>query len=176
MGYNNIFLSGGNGDPLLSGQNFLSPNIDEQISQLDEMKKRLEAYKQNRPPMPVQGQPQQQQPNQTPVWDEIDKITSEMPDREFALMNDNEEFQQSQQRLMGILQREYMLLMRPIVESTKDGKDALDQHLTLVKRLRKTASEEAGRDLELFKEYTENYSDMPYAEFLKMKKGGGKKK
>ena len=75
---------------------------------------------------------------------------------------------------MSILQREYMRVMRPIVENTKDGKEVLDKHLLLVKKLKKSAADEANKNLELFNEYTEKYSEMPYAEFLKMKREGAR--
>lgn len=112
------------------------------------------------------------QPRQshTPVWDEIDKIVSDMSDREIEYLNGNGEFQQSNQRVMAILQREQLRIMRPIVEGCKDGKEALDNHLALVKKLRKEAANESDKAMDLFKEYTENYPDMPYAEFLKMKR------
>ena len=60
--------------------------------------------------------------------------------------------------------------MRPIVEGTKDGKEALESHLNLVKRLKKDAANENNKTMDLFKEYTENYPDMSYSEFLKMKR------
>lgn len=168
----NFFLNSGP-DPLLGMQSYQTPSIDEKMEQLKVAYQQMEAQKQAM----IQ---QQQQPNvqksQSPVWDEIDKITTELTEREFEIMSSNEEFQQSQQKIMAFLQREQMRMMRPVVEGTKDGKDALDQHLTLVKRLKKSATEESNRNLELFNEYTQKYSDMPYAEFLKMKKGGGEKK
>lgn len=170
---NNIFL-GGSPDPLLGGQGYQVPNIDDKMSQLKEAYDQLAIQRQG--VMQQQNGARQPQQTQSPTWDEIDKITSEMTDREFEIMSDNDEFKQSQQRIMEILQREQMRIMRPIVEGCKDGKDALENHFTLVKRLKKSAAEEANRNLELFNEYTEKYPDMPYAEFLKMKKGGGKKK
>lgn len=170
---NNIFL-GGSPDPLLAGQGYQIPNIDDKMNQLKEAYEQLAIQRQG--VMQQQQSAGKQQQSQSPMWDEIDKITTDMTDREFEIMSGNEEFQQSQQRIMEILQREQMRIMRPIVEASKDGKDALENHYTLVKRLKKSASEEANRNLELFNEYTEKYSDMPYAEFLKMKKVGGKKK
>ena len=170
---NNIFLRG-SADPLLGPQGYQIPNIDDKLEQLKTAYEQLSIQKQNVvQQQQTAGRPQQ---SQSPVWDEVDKITAEMTDREFEIMSENEEFKQSQQRIMEVLQREQMRIMRPIVENCKDGKDALENHFTLVKRLKKSAAEEANRNLELFNEYTEKYPDMPYAEFLKMKKGGGKKK
>jgi len=70
-----------------------------------------------------------------------------------------------------VLQREYMRIMRPTVEQTKDGKDALDKHLTLLKRLVKTAKDEADKKTQLMDEYMTKYSHLTWQEFAKMKKG-----
>ena len=66
---------------------------------------------------------------------------------------------------------------RTVCPLARQGKDALEKHLTLIKRLKKSAEAEVSKELEDFKEYTEKYSDMPYAEYQKMKnsKKGGKK-
>ena len=93
-----------------------------------------------------------------------------MSDNEIEYLNSNGEFAKSNQVVMGILQREQLRMMRPIVEGTKDGKEALENHLALVKRLKKEAANESDKAMNLFKEYTEGYSDMPYSEFLKMKR------
>lgn len=69
-----------------------------------------------------------------------------------------------------------MRLMRPIVEGTQDGKAALENHLALIRQLKKKATKEADRNMELFNEYTQHYSDMTYSEFLQMKNGAAKEK
>lgn len=164
---NNIFLGGA--DPLLDmGKGYQSRNLDDEIARMSQMQQMLEQKKmemeQARTQMAV---PQQ---SRTPVWDEIDKIIGEMSDREVGYLNGSSEFAESNQKVLAILQREQLRMMRPIVESTKDGKEALESHLDLVKRLRKEAANESNKAMDLFKEYTENYPDMSYSEFLKMKR------
>lgn len=106
---------------------------------------------------------------QTPVWDEIDGIERGMTDAEHAYLSANSEYQESAAAIQAILQREYLRIMRPVVENTKDGKDALEKHLTLVKRLRKSAKDEAGKRYALMDEYMSGYRQMTFDEFLKMK-------
>lgn len=164
---NNIFLGGA--DPLLDmGKGYQGRNLDDEIARMSQMQQMLEQKKmemeQTRTQMAV---PQQ---SRTPVWDEIDKIIGEMSDREVEYLNGSSEFAESNQKVLAILQREQLRMMRPIVESTKDGKEALESHLDLVKRLRKEAANESNKAMDLFKEYTENYPDMSYSEFLKMKR------
>lgn len=156
-----------NFDPLLGEQpTYNIPQLEEEQKKLSE---RLEQLKRGR--MATAQQPQ------APVWDEIDSIVAGMSDQELDLMNSNEEYQESSATVQAILQREYLRIMRPIVEATKDGKDALDRHLTLIKRLRKSAREAVNRKYSLMDEYLERYSNMPFDEFMKMKreqKGGPK--
>ena len=129
--------------------------------QLDQKKMEIENAKLN------MAQPAQ---SKTPIWDEIDKIVGEMSDSEIEFVNSNADFANSNQIVMAILQREQLRMMRPLVENTKDGKEALENHLALVKRLKKEAANESDKAMNMFKEYTEKYSDMPYSEFLKMKR------
>lgn len=167
----NVFLGGA--DPLLGGSAVSSPiDYDQRIAELQQMQQRLEAQRQQQRSQVVNGQSQ----SQAPIWDEIEKLTAELSDREFAIVSQDEEFQQSQQTIMAILQREQMRLMRPIVEGTQDGKAALENHLALIRQLKKKATKEADRNMELFNEYTQHYSDMTYSEFLKMKNGNNPKK
>lgn len=161
----NVFL-GGTSDPLLRGSVVTPIDYDQQIAELEQMKQKLESQRQQ-----VHSTPQQRQQTQSPIWDEIEKLTADFSDREFAIVNQDDEFQQSQNNIMAIMQREYMRMMRPIVEGTKDGKEALENHLALIKQLKKKAAKEADRNMELFNEYTQNYSDMTYSDFLKMKSG-----
>lgn len=165
----NVFL-GGTPDPLLGGSAVTPIDYDQRIAELQQMQQRLEAQKQQQMQQRQQiasGSPQ----SQAPIWDEIEKLTADFSDREFAIVNQDDEFQQSQQAILSILQREQMRMMRPIVECTKDGKEALENHLALIKRLKKKAAKEADRNMELFNEYTQHYSDMTFADFIKMKNG-----
>lgn len=152
-------------DPLLFTQPY-SPQPDP-MAQLEEEKRKLE----DKMAMLRQTGPQQQVRPQAPVWDEIDTIVSGLSDQELQFLNSNQEFQESSANVQAILQREYLRIMRPVVEATKDGKQALENHLTLIKRLRNYARDEVNKKYSLFDEYMGKYSDMSFAEFMEMKKG-----
>lgn len=157
-----------NFDPLLGEQpTYNLPQLEEEQKRIAE---KLEQLKRSRVQHPAATA-------QAPVWDEIDSIVSGMSDQELEMMNSNEEYRESSSAVQAILQREYLRIMRPIVEATKDGKDALDKHLTLIKRLRKSAREAVNRKYSLMDEYLDRYSHMPFDEFMKMKreKKGGQK-
>ena len=156
---NNIFLGS---DPLLSVNQ--TQNYDAQIAELQRMQQMLEQQKQNIS-MPIQ-QPQQQ--SSAPVWDDIEKLTAELSDKEFDYINNNEEFAKSQQAIAEALQAEYMRMMRPIVE--RNHRALLDEHLVLLRRLKKDASKEIDKQMELLQEYVTKHPDIPFAEFLKTKR------
>lgn len=159
MGGNNIL------DPLLGGN--YGGNYAAQIEELNRIQQNLEQRKQ------VFQQMNQPPKSQSPTWDEIDRVTGAMSEKEFEIMAQNAEFQESQKAIDAITQVVLMKALRPMVEQTKEGKDALDYHLTLVNRLKKAATKEADAEMADWKEYREKYSHMTYDDYLKQK--GGKK-
>lgn len=143
----------------------------QQLAALDqELTNRLTALRQQQ----INLQPQ---PTRTPVWDEIDKLTDALTDGQRAFLNANDEWRESSDRVAAILNREYLRIMRPVVEQTKDGRDALDRHLTLLKRLKKTALQEEEERAAMMNDYMANHSDQTWAEYMAMrnKRKGGRK-
>lgn len=147
-----------NFDPLLAGErNYNLPQLEEEQKRLSA---KIEQFKEYRLP----------QSPQSPVWDEIDSIVAGMSEQELQYINSNDEFRDSSDNITSILNREYLRIMRPIVEATKDGKNALETHLTLLKRLRKVARDEVNRKYSIMDEYLETSSDIPFDEFIKAKR------
>ena len=151
---NNIFLGS---DPLLT-----SATYDNRLAELQQMQQALEQQKQQLMQRP------QENVSQSPVWDEIERLTAELTDKEFAFISENEEFVKSQNKIAEALQAEYMRTMRPMVERSHKG--LLDEHLVLLRRLKKDASKEIDKQMELLQEYVTKHPDIPFAEFLKTKR------
>lgn len=151
---NNIFLGS---DPLLT-----SANYDNRLAELQQMQQALEQQKQQLMQRP------QENVSQSPVWDEIERLTAELTDKEFAFISENEEFVKSQNKIAEALQAEYMRMMRPMVERSHKG--LLDEHLVLLRRLKKDASKEIDKQMDLLQEYVTKHPDIPFAEFLKTKR------
>lgn len=156
----NIFI---NNDPLLGSRDY-SSDIAMMEKELEMRQAKLAQYKQQ---MMQQQQPQQ---SQTPVWDEIDSIVQGMTEKEYQIVTSNEEWVESNSKIMGLIQAAQLQMLRPIIEQSKEGKDALDHHLTITKRVKKSASMEVDSELNDFQEYKAHYSHMSYNDYLNMKR------
>lgn len=161
-----------NKDPLL-GQGL---DLAGQFQELETAQKVLEQKKQALAQM-IQQQPAAPQgtaPSGTPIWDEIDAITDSMTAAEFTAMAENTDYQKSLQALNEYVAAVQLQMLRPHIEKTEQGRKLLEQHLTNVKFLRKAAADNVEKQMADFADYTQNYSHLSWAEYLKTK--GGKKK
>ena len=134
----NVFLN--NNDPTLHGTNF-AKSIEEQMNNLRQLEAQFQQYQ--------QSQPQ----NSAPIWTEIDSIVDSLTDDEKQLLADNDEFIESNNAVLAVIQQEYMRIMKPIVEGSAQGHEALQNHLSIVKRLAKKAKEQSAAELKEFREY-----------------------
>jgi len=162
-------------DPLLGGSRDYSSQLQSIEQMQQELEQRKTAITQARQQM-QQQQTQQPQQSRTPVWDEIDSICQAMSEKEFAIVSESEEFRESNEFIASLIQQAQLEMLRPVIEASTQGKDALERHLTLVKRLRKSAAKEVDDELNDFKEYREKFAHMPYEEYLKMKREQSKTK
>lgn len=155
-------------DPLLGG----TPDYATKLRELEAKQRMLEEHKKQAAQFYAQTDAGVvPQVSQTPIWDEVDTITGNMSESEFAEMQSNPEYQASLKELMNFVGAMQLQAIRPMVEQSKEGKTILEQHLATVKVIRKSASAKVDKQLTLFKEYTEKYSNMTYDEFLKTKGG-----
>lgn len=148
-------------DPLLG--NTQQPTLDTQLNEWAQKFAELQKQKNN-----FNLQPQQ---SKTPLWDEIDKITDSLTETQKNYLNQNKAYVESYQEIANMLQREYLRITRPMVEQTKDGKEALEKHLTLIRRLRKNAMQAEEEKTALWNEYINNYSNMTFNDYMVKIKG-----
>lgn len=149
-------------DPLLGSQQNQT-SMDAQIN--DWAQKIVELQKQRGA---INMQPQQ---SKTPLWDEIDKVTDSLTEAQKNYLNQNQDYVESYQEVANMLQREYLRVTRPMVEQTKDGKEALERHLALIKRLRKNAMQAEEEKTALWNDYITNYSNMTFNDYMTKIKG-----
>lgn len=152
-------------DPLLGRSAAQNVTLQDLDAAQEELARKMENLRSMQ-----QASRMQQEQSKTPIWDEIDGIIASMSEKELQFLSNAEEFQASNERVLAVLNREYLRIMRPIAEGTKDGKEALEAHLALVKKLKKDAADEVNRKYALLDEYMEKGGDMTLNEFIKLKK------
>lgn len=139
-----------------------------------ELQKMYEAIQQKRASINMQAQ---QSP--TPLWDEIDKIEDNLTGAQRQYLMQNQEYVDSLQYVSKLVQDEELRIIRPRIESTQQGQEALKKHLSLMQRLRKEVAQAEEQKTAMLNDYMTNHSDKTWQEYLAMKqvakKGGTKK-
>lgn len=169
-GHFNFNFSGG-ADPLLGVSSDYATqfrDIEQQQLALEQRKKQLAELAEK-----AQAESEGKIVSQTPIWDEVDTITANMSEAEFAELQNSEEYKASSEALMAYVGALQLKAIRPVVEKSEEGRKLLENHLATVKVLKSTASKKVEEELNKFKEYTEKYSHLTYEDYLKTK---GKKK
>lgn len=158
-------------DPLLRP----APDYSARLAELEQAQSALDQQKQMIMKL-AQGQqsPEAKPASSTPIWDEIDTITGNMSQAEFQAMESDENYKRSLEDLMAYVGAVQLQMIKPHIEGNPEGRKLLEQHLTNVKFLRKAAADNVDKKLADFEDYTKNYSNMSWEEYLKTK--GGKKK
>jgi hypothetical protein len=158
--------------------NFNSPLLDmgnnQQPQSMDaELQKVYEAIQQKRANINMQARQ-----SQTPLWDEIDKIQDNLTDAQSQYLMQNKEYVESLQYVTKLVQDEELRIIRPRIESTQQGQEALKKHLSLMQKLRKEVSQAEEQKNAMLNDYLTNYSDKSWQEYLAIKQGkkGGAKK
>nr|DAN11824.1 MAG TPA: hypothetical protein [Caudoviricetes sp.] len=139
-----------------------------------ELQKLMEAINQKRACINMQVNQ-----SKTPLWDEIDKIEDSLTGAQRQYLMQNQEYAESLQYVTKLIQDEELRIIRPRIETTQQGQEALKRHLSLMQHLKKEATQVEEQKNALRDEYFEHYADkMNYAEFISMKQGkkGGAKK
>lgn len=139
-----------------------------------ELQKMYEAIQQKRASINMQAQ---QSP--TPLWDEIDKIEDNLTGAQRQYLMQNQEYVNSLQYVSKLVQDEELRIIRPRIESTQQGQEALKKHLSLMQRLRKEVAQAEEHKSAMLNDYMTNHSDKTWQEYLvwynKTKKGETKK-
>ena len=101
-----------------------------------ELQKMYEAIQQKRASINMQAQQ-----SSTPLWDEIDKIEDNLTGAQRQYLMQNQEYVNSLQYVYKLVQDEELRIIRPRIESTQQGQEALKKHLSLMQRLRKEVAQ-----------------------------------
>lgn len=145
---------------ILGGDSMFSnlEDLDLQIQRMEAYKKKLQQLKTS------------QNTVATPLWDNIDKEVSSMPEDQKNKLFDNAEYSDLYVKLQAITQAELLSLVKGKIEASPEGKELLQSQLSLIKKLKTKIAEETSREMDLFnkfKEYSRSHPDVTYDEFIK---------
>lgn len=115
----------------------------------------------------------QAQVSSTPLWDEIDKIEDGLTDTQKQFLAQNREYVDSYQFVSKLVQDEELRIIRPRIERTEQGKEALKKHLSIIQRLKKDMAREEEQRNAMLNDYLTNHPDMTYKEYVAMINGKG---
>lgn len=130
-------------------------DIDYQLRQLEECKKKLTAYNNT--------------VNNT-IWNDIDKEISVLSDTQKAKLFEDKEYVETYNNLQSLVQNELLNLVKSKIESSVEGKNLLEKQLSRLKELKKKITEDSENELRLFNKFKEFSKDNPsvtYEEFIK---------
>lgn len=130
-------------------------DIDYQLKQLEDCKKRLTAYNNT--------------VNNT-IWNDIDKEISVLSDTQKAKLFEDREYVETYNNLQSLVQSELLNLVKSKIESSVEGKNLLEKQLSRLKELKKKITEDSENELRLFNKFKEFSKDNPsvtYEEFIK---------
>lgn len=172
MDFSNPYPGSMNGMNGMNPYSVPSGNSQDSLSlieqNLQQAQEQYAALRKQRAPMMQHYQP----PSSTPIWDEISRIQDSLSSNQLNYLEAIPEYNKSFNAVAIILNREYMRLMRPLVEQTQDGKVALQHHLEVLRRLVKQAKDEADQQAMLMSDYTQHYSHLTFDQYLQLRNGG----
>lgn len=154
-------------DPLL---NYQQPTESMLRMDSDELSRKIAELQQRRASINMQAQQ-----SQTPIFDEIDKIEDNLTGAQRQYLMQNQEYVESLQYVTKLVQDEELRLIRPRIESTQQGQEALKKHLSLMQRLRKEVAQAEEQKSAMLNDYMTNHSDKTWQEYLAMVQGTNKK-
>lgn len=154
-------------DPLLgfSQNNDFSKELDNRISEMQNMKRRIEELRQGNVPRPPQPNN-----NQFTLFDEINKEVSSMTNSQKEILFNNKEYAENEYKIQSIIQQELVNLVKSRIESIPQCKELLEKQLTLVKNKKAEILEQSNHQEELFKKFqiaSQANPTLTYAEFIK---------
>lgn len=164
MGVNNIILPSSN-DPLL-GKDFMG-NVDKEIQDLIQLREAYRSMDDKKNMVSQQYQYAQSAPQEIrTLWTDIeDEVRGMSEEQAQALMSD-EDYINTENQIQGLIQAEMMAIIRPRILSNPQSTEILRKQLENVRRVKKASNAEKDQYISQMRDYTENYSDMTWKEYI----------
>lgn len=103
------------------------------------------------------------------LWEDLDREFSSLTDEQKQILLDKDEFKESQHEVDMMTQSVLASILRPYILQSPDARSTVEKQLDTIKTLKKQVVKESNKQNEMFKEYTEKYSNISWSEYIKMK-------
>lgn len=153
MGGNNFIFQQ---DPLLLGKNM---SAEDTMKQLELYQKAL-----------AEQQKGSQQPQSQPtLFEDIEKELSSLSEDQKNYLLSQDEFLDCQKEVDHVTQLVLANMLRPYILQTPEAKAVIEKQLDTIKMLKKRVVKESNKQQEMFREYTEKYSNLTWNEYVEYK-------
>ena len=139
---NNIFLGGSN-------------SYDDEMTRMKQLNEELARRKQE---LSSHNERQSE-------WDKIDSLADSMTDAEKQMMSECKEFVESDNKLSAMMQSAYMSLVKPIIEQSEEGREALRMHYNIMKDSLTKVRKKRDEDMDALRRWATEHPDKSFNEF-----------
>ena len=98
-------------------------------------------------------------------WDKIDSLADSMTEAEKQMMSECKEFVESDNKLSAMMQSAYMSLVKPIVEQSEEGREALRKHYNIMKESLSKVRKKRDEDMDALRRWATEHPDKSFNEF-----------
>ena len=139
---NNIFLGGSN-------------SYDDEMQRMKQLNEELTRRKQE---LSSHNERQSE-------WDKIDSLADSMTDAEKQMMSECKEFVESDNKLSAMMQSAHMSLVKPIIEQSEEGREALRMHYNIMKDSLAKVRKKRDEDMDALRRWATEHPDKSFNEF-----------
>ena len=139
---NNIFLGGSN-------------SYDDEMQRMKQLNEELARRKQE---LSSHNERQSE-------WDKIDSLADSMTEAEKQMMSECKEFVESDNKINMLMQSAYMSLVKPIIEQSEEGREALRKHYSIMKESLAKVRKKRDEDMDALRRWATEHPDKSFNEF-----------
>ena len=139
---NNIFLGGSN-------------SYDDEMNRMKQLNEELARRKQE-----LSSHSERQS-----EWDKIDSLADSMTEAEKQMMSECKDFVESDNKINMLMQSAYMSLVKPIIEQSEEGREALRKHYSIMKESLTKVRKKRDEDMDALRRWATEHPDKSFNEF-----------
>lgn len=98
-------------------------------------------------------------------WDKIDSLADSMTEAEKQMMSECKEFVESDNKINMLMQSAYMSLVKPIIEQSEEGREALRKHYNIMKESLAKVRKKRDEDMDALRRWATEHPDKSFNEF-----------